>query len=242
MLLAVLAAVSVATVAGADTKIVKKQHSDAYTVMGQAQPAHDETTTTWLAADRLRSDQGETSFIVRLDTSSLLVLDHEAKTFSEIKLPVDVSSLIPPEMAAGMAKMMTFTATVTPSDETKVIGKWKTRRFDIKLSSPMLEMTSVVWVTKDVDFDIASFTSMGEQILRMQPGMAGIAEELRKIDGFQVRQDNVTKMTMGGNTEVRSSEEVVSVEDVPAPAGTYEPPADYQKRTLDFQSMMRHGG
>jgi hypothetical protein len=239
VLFAILAAVSVATVAGADTKIVKQQHSDAYTVMGQSQPARDQTTTTWVAADRLRSDQGQTSFIVRLDTSTLLVVDHEAKTFSELKLPVDISSLMPPEMAAGMKKMMTFTATVTPTDETKVIGTWKTRRFDIKMSSPMVEMTSQVWVTKDVGFDIASFTRMGEQIMSMQPGMAGIAEELRKIDGFQVRQENVTTMTMGGNAEVRSSEEVVSVEDLPAPAGTYDPPAGYEKRSFDFQSMMR---
>jgi hypothetical protein len=242
MLLALLAAVSVATVAGADTKIVRKEHSDAYTVMGQNQPARDQTTTTWVAADRMRADQGETSFIVRLDTSSLLVLDHEAKTFSELKLPVDISKMMPPEMAAGMEKMMTFTATVTPSDETKIIGKWKARRYDVKLSSPMVEMTSVVWATKDVGFDIASFTRMGEQILRMQPGMDGIADELSKIDGFQVRQENTSKMMMGGNAEVKSSEEVVSVEDLPAPAGTYEPPAGYQQRDLDIQSMMRHGG
>ncbi len=241
-LLALLAAVSVATLAGADTKIVKKQHSDAYTVMGQSQPARDQSTTTWLGADRLRSDQGQTSFIVSLDTSTLLIVDHEAKTFSELKLPVDVASLMPPEMAAGMQKMMTFTAKVTPTDETKVIGKWKTRRFDITLSSPMLEMTSSVWTTKDVGFDIAAFTRMGEEILRMEPGMAGIAEELRKIDGFQIRQENVTKMTMGGNAEVRSSEEVVSVEDVSAPAGTYDPPADYQRRDFNYQSMMRPGG
>ena len=94
-------------------------------------------------------------------------------------------------------------------------------------------------LTKDVDLDIPAFTRMGEEVMRMQPGMEAIAEELRKIDGFQIRQENVTKMTMGGGGEVRSSEEVVSVEDLPAPAGTYEPPPDYQKRDFDFSSMMR---
>jgi len=240
-LLAVLAALAMATVAGADTKIVKKQHSDAYTVMGQTQPARDETTTTWVGSDRMRTDQGDVSFIVRRDTSTLIVIDHDAKTYSELKLPVDIASLMPPEMAAGMKKMMSFTATVTPTDETQVIGKWKTRRYNITMTSPMLEMTSAVWVTKDVDLDIPAFTRMGEEVMRMQPGMEAIAEELRKIDGFQIRQENVTKMTMGGGGEVRSSEEVVSVEDLPAPAGTYEPPPDYQKRDFNFSSMMRRG-
>jgi len=241
-LFALLAAVSAAAVAGADTKIVKKEHSDGYTVMGQSQPARDQTTTTWVAADRMRTDQGDTTFIVRLDTSTLLIVDHDAKTFSELKLPVDMSAMVPPEMAAGMKKMMTFSATVTPTDETAVVGKWKTRRYNVKMTSPMVEMTSVVWATKDVGFDLASFTRMGEEVMRMQPGMDSIADELRKIDGFQVRQENVTKMMMGGNAEVKSSEEVVSVENLPAPAGTYEPPAGYEKRDLDYQSMMRHGG
>jgi hypothetical protein len=45
-------------------------------------------------------------------------------------------------------------------------------------------------------------------------------------------------MTMMGN-EVGASEKTISIEDLTAPAGTYEPPADYAEKPFDFMARMQ---
>lgn len=237
----VLALLAAAGTVAADTKVVKNQHTDSFTVMGQTQPAQDVTVTTWIGDRRLRTDQPGSSFIVRLDLEKLYVVDHSDRVYSEIPLPIDLSSIIPPEMAGAMKQMMTFEATVTPTGETQEILGRTARGYELVMSSPMMEMRSRLWATKDVPFDLATFQRMGEEVLRLQPGMVEVLGELRKIEGFQLRQETSIRMTMAGNAEVRSSEEVVSVEESGPPAGGYEPPADYTLRKLDWRTMMQSG-
>lgn len=241
-LLVLLSVLVAAGTAAADTKVVKNQHTDGYTVMGQNQPPQDIVVTTWIGENRLQTDQPGSSFIVRLDQQVMYVVDHGERTYSVVKLPIDIDTIVPPEMAAAMKQMMTFTAAVTPADETEQILGRTARRYDMTMNSQMMEMRSQVWATTEVPFDLTTFRRMGEEVLRMQPGMAGVLSELRKIEGFNLRQTTSVRMTMAGNVEVRSREEVTSISDAAPPAGAYEPPADYTRRELDWQSMMRSGG
>src|SRR5882762_5189634 len=41
----------------------------------------------WVAADRLRRDEGETSTIVRLDRGKVYLLNHTDKTYAEVAAP-----------------------------------------------------------------------------------------------------------------------------------------------------------
>lgn len=225
----------VAGSAAADLKVVKETHRDAFTMMGQTQPADDREQVSWIGKDRMTMDQGENGTIVRLDTMKLYILDHTKKTYNVLDLPIDLEAMLPAEMKP-MLEMMKFEVTVSPTDEYKEIGEWNARRFDVTMKTQMLTIQSTMWVT-DVDgYDPAAFNEMYVHLNSLQPGMADAAAEMRKMNGLVVAQEGV--MTMMG-TEVKNSEKTLSIENLPAPAGTYDPPAGYTEEPFDFMAQMQ---
>jgi len=224
-----------AGIAVADIKVVKQTHQDGFTIMGQTQPPEDREQTTWIGKDMMYMDQGESATIVRIDTMKLYVINHADKTFHVLDLPVDLSTLVPPEMQPMLA-MMQFQVTVTPTDEHKQVGEWNARRYDMAMTSQMFSMNSTMWVTKVAGYDPAAFNSMYVHLNSLQPGMADAVKEMGKIDGLVVEQKGV--MTMMGN-EVGTSENTVSIDNMSAPAGTYDPPVDYTEKPFDFMERMQ---
>ena len=235
ILAALLVVLLAAGIAAADINIVKKTHQDGFTIMGQTQPPEDREQTTWIGKDRMHMDQGANATIVRLDTMKLYVIDHTAQTYNVLDLPVDLSTLVPEEMKP-MLEMMQFEVTVTPFDEHKQVGEWKAQRYDMTMSSQMFTMKSTMWVTKVKGYDPESFNSMYVHLNSLQPGMADAIKEMQKMDGLVVEQKAV--MTMMGN-DVGTSEKAIAIEEVDAPAGTYDPPAGYTEEIFDFMKKMR---
>jgi len=234
-----LAAALLAATAAADTKIVQETHQDAFTVMGQSQPASDVVRTVWLAGDRLRVDEGASTFIVRLDSSTLFVIDHDARTVSSVAIPVDGAALLPKGMAEQLRAMMQLKIDVVPTDETKKVGAWSARRWNMTMTSPMVTVESAMWATKDLDIDRDAYNRLSSQIIALQPGMEGLVEKLRTVEGFVVETQTVTRL--GGATEggMKRSERTVSVETGEPPAGAYDPPSDYQQRPFDLLATLQ---
>jgi hypothetical protein len=203
--------------------------------MGQTQPPEDREQTTWIGDDRMYMDQGGTVTIVRLDLMKLYVVDHDTKSYHVLDLPVDLSKLIPPEMQPMLA-MMQFEVTVTPTEEHKQVGEWNARRYDMTMTSQMFSMNTTMWVTKVAGYNPEAFNSMYVHLNSLQPGMADAVKEMTKIEGLVVEQKGV--MTMMGN-EVGTSEKTISIDDMAAPAGTYDPPADYTEKPFDFMARMQ---
>jgi len=224
-----------AGIAAADFKVVKQTHQDGFTIMGQTQPPEDREQTTWIGKDMMYMDQGDSATIVRVDIMKLYVINHAAKTYHVLDLPVDLSTHVPPEMQPMLA-MMQFEVTVTPTEEHKQIGEWKARRYDMSMTSQMFSMKSTMWVTKVEGYDPEAFNSMYVHLNSLQPGMADAVKEMGKIEGLVVEQQGV--MTMMGN-EVGTSEKTVSIDDSDAPAGTYDPPAGYTEKPFDFMASMQ---
>lgn len=237
-----LSFVAVFAVAGwlsADTKIVAKDHTDAFTVMGKQQPARDNESVTWIGKDSMRVEHGSKVIIVRLDQKKMFIVDPAESSYTVLDLPLDMSQYMPPEMAKQMMAMMKFTATVTPTDETREIHGWKARRYNVTMSSPMMHNEMTVWATKDIHVDLSAYKDMAAQLQLMQPGMADVVKEMMKIDGVQVLSEGTTKM-MGA--EVGNRHEVVSVSEATPPAGSYEPPAGFKAKKFDFMEMMKNKG
>ena len=224
-----------AGIAAADFKVVKQTHQDGFTIMGQTQPPEDREQTTWIGKDMMYMDQGDSATIVRVDIMKLYVINHTAKTYHVLDLPVDLSTLVPPEMQPMLA-MMQFEVTVTPTEEHKQVGEWKARRYDMSMTSQMFSMKSTMWVTKVEGYDPEAFNSMYVHLSSLQPGMADAVKEMGKIEGLVVEQQGV--MTMMGN-EVGTSEKTVSIDDTDAPAGTYDPPVGYTEKPFDFMASMQ---
>ena len=239
---ALIIAVSIALLAApasADLKIVKMEHTDGFSAMGRETPPMDQEQVTWIGADRLRMNSGSTSTIIRLDQGKLYVLNHDDKTFNTLDLPVDLKKFMPPGMADGMLSMMTFEVTVTPRDETKKVGEWEARRYDVSMVSKMATMESVMWAAKESRIDMDAFYKMYEHLNSMNPGLEKMAQEMRKVDGLVVEQSTVTTMTVMGNTTIKRTEVTKSIEELDAPPGVYDPPADYEGKPFDFMGAMQ---
>ena len=224
-----------AGIAVADIKVVKQTHQDGFTIMGQTQPPEDRQQTTWIGKDMMYMDQGDSATIVRVDLMKLYVIDHTTKTYQVLDLPVDLSTLVPPEMQPMLA-MMQFEVTVTPTEEHKQVGEWDARRYDMAMTSQMFSMKSTMWVTKVAGYDPEAFNSMYVHLNSLQPGMADAVKEMSKIEGLVVEQQGV--MTMMGS-EVGTSEKTISIDNIDAPAGTYDPPVDYTEKPFDFMERMQ---
>ncbi len=237
--LIVVCALSVAGLVSADTMIEKIQKTDEFTMMGQTQPAKEEATTTWIAADKMRQDQGSISVIMRMDSKKMYVVNHDNESYMEIELPIDMEKLMSsnPQMQQ-MMQMMQMDAKVTKTDETKKIGPYDCRKYEMALTSQMMNMEQELWLTKDVEFDVAAYQAMASQMMKLQPGFAEMAEEMQKLDGVAITTQSRMKM-MG--SEMTMSEKVVNVEEKDAPAGTYQPPASYTGKPFDLMTMMQQG-
>jgi len=224
-----------AGLAVADIKVVKQTHQDGFTIMGQTQPPEDREQTTWIGKDMMYMDQGDSATIVRVDTMKLYVINHTDQSYHVLDLPVDLSALVPPEMQPMLA-MMQFDVTVTPTEEHKQVGEWNARRYDMAMTSQMFSMNSTMWVTKVAGYDPQAFNSMYVHLNSLQPGMADAVKEMSKIEGLVVEQQGA--MTMMG-TEVATSEKTISIDNIDAPAGTYDPPAGYTEKPFDFMERMQ---
>ncbi len=171
----------------------------------------------WIAADKLRRDEGETSTIVRLDRGKVYVLNHADKTYLELAAP-DLQKLAGP--AGAQMKVQ-----VTATGETKKVGTWNARKYKVDISNPEgLHLDTTIWASKDV----ASYQAYGKlaaALAAMQPGSGEWARQMQLIEGFPVIQE--ADVTMGGS-RFKTREELVAVETKDAPAGTYDPPAGYK--------------
>lgn len=225
ILLCLLAATPAVT--GADSLFTVKSHTDAFQVAGQKQPAKDNQVKIWVSGDKLRRDDGEQTMILRFDRSRLYMVNHETKSYSEIPLPIDIRKMMPKgseAMADQIANGMKLTVQVTPKSETKKVNQWNAKRYDVTIQSAMgMKISSTMWVSKEID-GYLPLNRLSATLASLQPGSAAWVKELEKIDGYPVLQESSID-ALGAKFGTR--EELLAVEEKPAPDGTFEPPAGY---------------
>ncbi len=198
-------------------------NADVFLKQTETGPTAPEPTarTLWIGKNAVRMESAAVTTIIRLDDKVIYTLVPTEK--KAIKTPLDMAA----KMLAGMGGM---TLTVTPTGETKKIGKWNTRKFIQKMSSPLGGSESEVWATEDIDMDKAALTRLNQALFLSTPaGSAAsgsaLKAEMAKMKGVPVYAK--TTYAMGGNKQV-SEVRLVDVGDKPAPANAYQPPPDYQ--------------
>lgn len=222
--------------AGADALLTLKTHQDAYEMAGQEIPAVDSTVEMWIGDGRVSRADGKNTVILHSDPDELLIVNHGEKSYARIELPFDFASTIPPGMEET-AEQWKMSAEVTPSDETKTVGDWSARRYDVTMSNPMgMGVSLVMWSSKELEIDYDTFHKLSANLLAMQPGGEGMADELAEIEGYPVLQE--TTVDVGGTTYT-TREELVSADEKTPPAGTYEVPEGYTEK--DLRSMAGGG-
>ncbi|UCE41734.1 MAG: DUF4412 domain-containing protein [Candidatus Aminicenantes bacterium] len=219
--------------ANADHVIKGKKHTDAFNMMGQSQPEKDEETTTWLGKDKMKQDVGETTTLIRLDKNKMYIINHSDKTYSEMDLPFDLEQMLPPE-AKQMLDAMDISSSITDTGETKTINDWNCKKYQIEISVSMMGMGMPInmdmWTSKDLGVDLKEFKELYTKTLAANPMFKDFIQDFEKIDGYPVLTE--FSMDMMG-TEQKYTEEVISVEKMGAPAGTYDLPEGYTKTTYN---------
>jgi hypothetical protein len=171
----------------------------------------------WIGGDKLRRDEAEVSYILRLDRSKLYVVDHGDKTYSELSLPADLEKITSPVAAQLQVQ-------VTATSETKKVGGWTARKYKVDLSNPEgLRLDTTIWASKDIVFHEA-YSRLAASLAALQPGAKEWVRKLEQIEGFPVLQESTVDMA---GSRFKTREELASVETKDAPEGTYEVPAGY---------------
>jgi hypothetical protein len=214
----------------AETLLTHTVHTEAYSKDGAEVPAKEIQRTLWVGKQRMRFESEDSTILVRLDQQKMYLLDARSKIANVIELPFEFRRYFPPEVRERIEKNAPF-ATVTPQDETRKIGEWQTRRHMVSIKSAgTLTSREEVWATKDLPVDRSAYDELMHEINLLRAGGGLMAEEMKRLEGIPVLTNRVRFVD---GIEIRSREELVSVEDKPAPEGLFDVPADYTQKPFD---------
>jgi hypothetical protein len=225
-----------AVAAQADIYIKSKVHTDPVSFMGQNQPATDTVSEQWIGDSLFATVTGGTTNIIDLKKNVMLMVNHKDKSYVETTLPLDMSKIMPAEMAGMAQAMMKMTVAVTPTGQTKTVGSWSCSGYDVSLKMMMMPMKIQVWATTDVPFDVEAYAknAYGNMIKAQFRLDDAAVQEMLKIRGLWILAETSAEM-MGA--KIRTVSEVVEVGKKTAPAAVYAVPAGYKK--MDRFSMQQ---
>ena len=179
----------------ADQVLTVANHTDAFSMMGQTEPAKDETHRYWFGEQAIRYDAGDSSFIVNLANKKMYMVNHPDKDYSTIDLPVDFKKLVGPEMAPmmdQMAAMMNATVKVTPTDRTGSYAGVACSWSKVEISMTMMQMVQDSCLSKDLPIDYSRYDELAASQAELMMNTKWMKELAEKLDGFPVRTDSTT--------------------------------------------------
>ncbi len=231
LMLAVLCA---AVFAQADFYIKAKTHSDAYSMMGQNQPAKDGFQEQWIGKDRFAMRSEEMSVIVDLKKNEVVFINHQSRTYTATSLPLDLSKILPAQFAQIMG-MMKMSASVKPLGTTKTIGPWKCQGYELTITM-MMPVKTTVWASTDVPFDYVEVMDKFAGPVYQGTMMLDAASlaELKKIKGYWIASETVMEMA---GAKMRNTSEVIEISEKKPSPEVFQIPQGYTKS--DTLSMGR---
>jgi hypothetical protein len=210
-----------------------KQETKTGAFMGQ--PAKEIVQETWLGNNKMAMISQEGTFVLDLVKNELYMVNHKTKSYVVATLPLDVTKLMPEQMAQMMKGMMEgMTITVNPNGQTKKVMTWNTTGYDVNMKVMGMDMKMVFWASKDVPFDWKKYASLYTMLYKAQFRMGEkFMEEFKKVEGYPV----ATEMSVMG-MEVKSTVTEISNK-TPGP-DIYAVPAGYTKKDrLSMEDMPR---
>jgi hypothetical protein len=125
---------------------------------------------------------------------------------------------------------MDISSSITDTGETQTINNWKCKKYLVEISVSMMGMdmpiTMDMWTSTDLGVDLKEFQELYTKTLAAQPMFKDLIQDFEKMGGYPVLTE-FSMDVMGAQQKYR--EEVISVEKMNAPAGTYDLPEGYTK-------------
>jgi hypothetical protein len=187
---------------------------------------------TWIGEERFsRIDRlNNVTTIVRRDLSKMYIVFHDHQDVVEIKLPFDLPAQLQP-----LFREVGMSWTLNRLPDRKKIGQWDCTKVLIK-GRGALTIDLELWVTPDTGIDTRAFHAMVGESLQASKIYRDMGEKLYGISpNFSIR--TITTVEQLG-MRVTTVSDVQSIEEKTAPAGTYDPPADYTVKPLDYSTYL----
>lgn len=207
----------------ADVYVKQKTHTSAF--MGQ--PEKNAFTEMWFGNNKMATISPDQSVILDLQAKKFYMINHKSKSYVVADLPLDITKLMPEQMAQMMKGMMgQISITLQANGQKKKIGSWNANGYDALMKIMGMETKTVFWASKDVPFDWKAFATQYADAYKAQFMSMGekFFQEFKKMEGFVVGSE-MSMMGMTVNTEV------VEINPNKAPGATvYSVPAGYVKK------------
>ena len=185
------------------TRLTQVTVTDAAELPGQVLPARTDTARIWLAADRTRRDTGAKSFVMRVDTGRMIVIDHAQKAFLDVSLD-DAGRLLSglatrPDSSSHprdrtLRGLYRVAAKVTDTGEKAPINGYQCRRYVLELHLGDTQMISEQWVTQALGIDDGQLRRASFAALLGLPGGVEAMAELARVQGVPVRSTTITSL------------------------------------------------
>jgi beta-lactamase regulating signal transducer with metallopeptidase domain len=188
-------------------------------------------TELWVGDGRAALIEENWQLILDRNESSITFVNPRSKSYVEIELPVDMSTLLSVDLQKERRQRLQ-TGTVVPTGDRLTLLDRECDEFAVVLweerdgeRTPPVEIT--VWATTDLDFDYSLVNELLDNMRLIFGRDERSREELRKIRGVQV----LLSMERGNlfKKEVISEEAVEISRSVP-PGDVFAPPQDYTRR------------
>jgi len=227
--------VSFSSTVMADNFIKQVTHTEAFEMMGQKQPEKFDTTSIWLGDGKACTQSGNMSVIWLGSDKSMYFVDHTSKKYTV--MPMDLFGSGDGSDESGesekieaqqiMQSMMgSIEVKVTPTEETKKIGEWDAKKYDVETSMAMMKSKQEIWSTEDIDVDQTVFKAVSSGMLAQMPGFDKIMKEMEKVEGVTVMSVNTVSI-MG--QDMVSTTKVLEYSKKEPPKGIYDISDEYKK-------------
>ena len=219
----------------ADSFFKQAVHTDAFEMMGQKSPEKNDTTIMWLTEGKAYSQTGnEPAIIFDAEKGVMFMVNNERKEYSVIHMDLfggDTKDESETDEKAQMKKMAqgmmgSTEVTVTPTDEGKKIGDWKTTKYNVDMSIAMMKSKQELWATEDIKVDNDMFNAVSSGMMVQIPGFDKIIKEMKKVKGLPVM--SITRTSAMGN-EIVTKTTLIEYSEKDAPDGVFDIPKDYKK-------------
>lgn len=210
-LVSVAAAILIANApAIADTVVTLREGTIVGQAAASAPPLEEgKLVKLWNAADRMARVDGAHRMVTRLDRGETYIVNTAAGTCFLIT------------HAAGGGAAVATTHVFQPTGDTRRFGDWTARGYELTAAGEDA-LTVRVWVSEDVDVDIAA---QRQQVSKLVTPETAWALTMFDLGGYPVRQES----RIG---PVYTWSQVVSVGEAEPPRGTYDKPSDIDCKPL----------
>ncbi len=225
----------------ADVYMKQKSTTSGFQMMGQSQPGEEKIIEMWMTKDKIASISPTETSIMYAKDNKIVFINHTDKTWMEMVLSSDAmegqmgGKDMDKEDKEAFNKMMQgmsdIKITITPTSETKKIGKWMCKKYIQTVEMFTGPMKSEIWTTESLKMDQELYTRFMSSMFAKMPGMdksmGKYVKEMKKLKGVAVLT-TMTHTIMGN--DMTSTTELLDYKTGTAPAKIFKyPPPGYKK-------------